>query len=424
MATAAPLVVPAIPPRPPQLSLVGSSVRPDGVTDPATFEIPVDLYSQLPSELKAELAARKGEPWVRGFAYGPENHGSGWLRDRCDGTTYDYKALPTPSGLAVNNVASGGTIPAGTHGYAVTAVAGNGETTATSYVTVVNALNDANVLTWYDTADGITYRVYGRVAGLYGLLATVGPFTEGTTPTWTDTGSASPGVAPPVSNTTGGSGGYSNPAIISHVPYVVEVMDTCSAFGWEARDFVGRASRWLENAKYAAIENEFWTGALAQAKGYPNDYLNNATTNTDLTPGTPPSVARGLQILQDALQQCGFGGQGMIHAQAQTVGNLLNVRRQGNLMLDLFDNIVIPGSGYPGTGPGGVAPGTGYAYIYATDLVMTRDSDVFVFPDTLAEAFDRGEAGSPNTITFRAEKFAAAYFDGACHFSCKVALAT
>lgn len=400
-------------------------MRPDGVTDPSDPSQDIGpLLADLPPELRAELAARKGEPWVRGFTYAPEQHGAGWLRDRCDGTTYDYTALPAPYGLAAAATAAGGTLPAVTHSYQVTAVNNNGETTARTAITIANALNDANVLTWDETSDGVTYKVYGRVAGSIGLLATVGPFGEGVTPTWTDTGAGAPGAAPPSSNTTGGSGLYTNLPIVAYVPFLVEVMDTCSAFGFEARDFKGRALRWLENAKFAALEHEFWTGTLAQAEGYPNNYLANATFTTDLTPGTVPSISRGLQILQDALQTCGFGGQGMIHAQAQTVGNLLNVRRVGSLMLDLFDNIVVPGSGYPGTGLGGAAPGAGYSYIFASDLVMVREQDEgTVFPDTFSEALDRGEGGNPNSITFRAEKFVAAYYDAACSFCCKVALA-
>ncbi len=280
------------------------------------------------------------------------------------------------------------------------------------------------VLTWNKVADNAQYRIYGRVGGSIGLLATIGPFDHDQAATYTDIGSPAPGAVPPSSNTTGGPSAYTNQPIVTHVPTLVVVEDSCSSFGFEERDFKGRALRLLDNATPQAAEREFWTGALAQAKGYPNNYLTSAATQ-DITPGTVPSVTRGLQILQDALQQCGFGGQGMIHVQAQTAPNLLSVRRVGNLLLDVFDNIVVPGVGYPGTGPGGTTPPAGTAWMYATDLVLFRqEEEGTVFPDSFAEALDRGQAGQPNTIRFRAERFTAAYFDGACQFACKVTLAT
>ena len=404
---------------------MGSALAVAGTSDPMTSAPTADQLAALPADLRAELEARVGETWVRGFTYLPENHGSAWLRDACDNTTVDFTQLPPPAGLAIQKVASGGTLPAVAHQYQIVAINANGSTTALTAVSVTNALNDANVLTWDEAADGITYGVYGRVSGSMGLLATVGPFPEGTTPTWTDTGSATPGAAVPATNTTGGPGNYTNLPIQTWVPYLIEVMDTCSSFGWEEHDFKGRALRWLDNATPQAIEREFATGAMAQAKGYPNGYLQNAATVTDLTPGTPPSVARGIQILQDALAQVGFGGQGMLHVQPQTAPSLLGARRNGSLLLDIFDNVVVPGVGYNANGPGGTVPAAGYAYLYATDIVMVRSQKQgTVFPDTFSEALDRGQGGFPNTITFRAERFACAYWDVAAHFCCKVALAT
>jgi hypothetical protein len=140
------------------------------------------------------------------------------------------------------------------------------------------------------------------------------------------------------------------------------------------------------------------------------------------------SPTRGLQLLQDALDT-GFGGQGMIHVQKQTATNLTKVRRVGSMMLDMFDNIVVPGAGYPGTGPdkgeggGGKAPGAGCAYMFASTLVMVRaEKEGTVFPDTFAEAVDWGQGGFPNTIRFYAEKFAVAYLDNSARYCVEVKL--
>ncbi len=423
------VVVPAIPPRPPQLSLLLSAVRPGNGSDPESpvFEIGTDQLALLPDGLREELSARRGDAWVRGITYAPENHWPATVRDACDGTAVDQTTLTAPLGLATAPHATGGSLASATYSYQVTAVNANGETTALAPVTgvVVSGGSVGSVtLTWNKVADNARYRIYGRTNGSIGLLAIVGPFDHDQAATYIDTGTPAPGAVPPSSNTTGGPGSYTNLPIVTAIPYAIRVQDSCSSFGFSERDFKGRALRLLENATPQAIERELWTGALAQAAGYPNNYLTGPAT-IDVTPGSVPSVARGLQILQDSLQQCGFGGQGMIHVQAQTAPNLLSVRRVGNLLLDLFDNIVVPGVGYPGTGPGGVAPDPGFAWMYATDLVMVRAEDEGrVFPDSFAEALDRGQGGQPNRITFEAQKFGVAYFDGACQFGCKVALAT
>lgn len=429
----APVVIPAVPPKPPQVTLVSSSVLPgDAGFDPPSVGLP-DTLSDLPPELRDELRKSDSPLWVRGFTYAPENRGSAWLRDRCDGTTYDFESLPAPVAGSVSPAAtSGGTLSAGTKTYEITFVNANGETTPSGAITQVVTANQEVTLTISDVPNGVTVNVYGRVSGSLGLLGNVGPVTsEGGTLTFTDTGSGSPGASPPSSNTTGGPGSYTNPAIITVVPFAIETMDQCSTFGFEERDFKGRALRWLDSATPHAIEAEFWTGTLAQAKGLPNPYLTMGSSApngfTNLTPsGTPPSVARGMQILQDYLAQTGFGGQGMIHTQAQTAPDLLAARRVGKLLLDIFDNIVVPGVGYTGSQPAGTsAPAAGTAWMYATDMVMVRiQPEGRVIPDTFEEAVDRGQGGEPNTVTFRAFRFAAAYADFQAYAGCQVTLPT
>ncbi|HWF25168.1 MAG TPA: hypothetical protein VG275_06965 [Solirubrobacteraceae bacterium] len=424
-----PVVVPAIPPKGPPLSLLASSVKPGSGSDPSApvFEVAGEQLALMPGEARAELEARKGEAWTRGITYAPENHYAVENRSGYDGTSVDEQALPAPTGLAGVPSTGGGTLTAGAKAYQVTAVNANGETTALAAITVTTTGTTGSVaLSWNPTADGVTYKVYGRVSGSVGLIATVGPFDPDNPPAYLDTGTPAPGAAPPVTNTTGGVGPYGNLPIVTCIPWLMVAEDSCTSFGFEERDFRGRALRLLENATPQAIEREFWTGALAQAAGWPNNYLTNAASYTDLTPaGTPPSVARGQQILQDAIASTGFGGQGMIHCQPQTAPNLLNARRLGNLLLDIFDNLIVPGVGYPGTASGVGTPAAGTAVMFATDLVMTRtEGEGTVFPDSYAEALDRGQAGQPNRITFRAEKFGMAYFDAAVHFACRVTLAT
>ena len=240
-----------------------------------------------------------------------------------------------------------------------------------------------------------------------------------------------------------------NLPLVAFIPFVIEATDQCSAFGWSERDYVGRALRLLDNATPAAIEREFWAGAYSQAiagtipPDLPgaNAFLQQSGTPTsggttlvpvDLTPPIVPSISRGIQILEDYLANTGFGGQGMLHVAPETSPNLLGARRVGALLLSVVDNIIVPGSGYPtsgATGPAGNAnadPGAGNQWIYATDLVSVRLDEPEIFPQTLAEALDRGNGSSttPNTIRIRAQRFGAVTFDGARLAACRVSLAT
>lgn len=320
------VVVPGIPPFAPPLSLVNSALRPSDEADPVSSRPESEQVALLPAELRAELAKREGEDWVRGITWAPEHHREAIVRDPCDNTAV---------------------IPRGT-----------------------------------------------------------------------------------------------NLAIQVAIPYLILVDDACSTFGFSERDFKGRAKRLLENAKHKAVEKEFWTGALATDEGWPNAFLTNKETVTDLTPGGgPPSIARGIQILQDALAECGFGGQGMLHVQRQTASNLLTVIEDDphfivddDGMHDMFGNIIVPGVGYPGLGPENKAPAAGSSWIYATDMVAVREeAEPTIFPESFAEAMNWGQKAAAegeekppnetNTIRFQAQKFMVTQWDVACHFACRVTLA-
>lgn len=208
-----------------------------------------------------------------------------------------------------------------------------------------------------------------------------------------------------------------NEDIIEVDPIAIVTTFTCSSFGFEAIDYKGRAQRQNDLATPAALELEFWDGAIALANTAPNNYLTKSGAATILNPtlGTAVSITEGLSLLQDGLRD-GLGGQGMIHCVPGATPSLINVRRVGKFMLDEFDNIVVPGVGYSGNGPIGAehaTPAAGTCWMFATDLVMTRvQKEARVFPDSMAEALDRGQDGNPNTVTFRAQRLAMAYFDG------------
>lgn len=113
--------------------------------------------------------------------------------------------IPAPAAPTVTTATTGGTLAAGTYSYRVTARNADGETTGSDAGTVTTTgTTSTATVTWAAPAvppgtDPITdYRVYGRVGGSEGLLATI---PAGTT-TWTDDGSAAVGAAPPTANST------------------------------------------------------------------------------------------------------------------------------------------------------------------------------------------------------------------------------
>ena len=426
-----PVVVPAIPPKPPFLSLLNSALRPDKTSDPGgnpLGEITSEQLAALPDDLRHELEIRKGEFWTRGLTYAPENHWAAEVRDACDNASVDLPALEAPRNVKLAEKAGKGTLAAEALEYQVTAKNANGQTTALAIKTITLSAEGAVLVTWKKVSEdtfekGVTYLVY-RAKGTKKplLIAEVGPFDGDQAAEYLDTGAAAEkaGKEPPSSNTTGGSGKYTNLPLVTYFPFLVMVEDYCSTFGFEERDFKGRAERLLENAQYAAVEKEFWSGALAKAKSYPNQYLTKKAetgwTPENLTPGTVPSVERGFEILQKALSECGFGGQGMIHAQPHLVPSFLRVRLVGNQLVDMFGNQVVSGTGYNAeVGFEETAPVSGNAWICATDLVSCRvEDDPTVVTESFAEMTDWSQNGEPNTIRLRAQKFAAAYADFGC----------
>ena len=313
------VVVPAIPPKPGPLSLVNLAIDPTNTSDPSNpvNEITAVQQDMLPADLAADLAARQGDSWIRGFQYLPESQTAIHVKDPSD-----------------------------------------------------------------DTDDGL----------------------------------AGSDLSPPIN-------------IV--VPYMLEAVDTASTFGFEGRDFEGRARRKLENGKGQAIAREFWAGTLATAKSYPNRFLADSNC-VDVTPGTVPDLLGAYALLAQQLAQgpssLGMGGQGMIHCIPRAVPETFWAVSTTGLLTDLNGNIIVPDDGYPGTGPNGNAnktPPAGQTWLYATDLVMVREeAEAQVFADTFSEMTDIGQGSTPNTIYYRARKMAAAYFDGYRQFACRATLPT
>lgn len=195
----------------------------------------------------------------------------------------------------------------------------------------------------------------------------------------------------------------------------------CSSRPGEFERGEARARALLLVDQHRQLEREFWTGEVHQAASpdLEGHWLARDGVAVELSQDAP--LVYALAALQEALGSgsgAGTGcGRGMIHCTVQTAALWFSanaIRREGGLLLDVFDNIVVPGVGYDGSAPDGTVDGTGEtAWAYATGIVDTR----------LAEIFTRS-AHSPddNDVTALASREAIAYWDGCCHYGVNVNL--
>jgi hypothetical protein len=164
------------------------------------------------------------------------------------------------------------------------------------------------------------------------------------------------------------------------------------------------------DAESALMASELWEGSTAQAGGLPNAYFGDG--NADVVSGVWP-VTQALAVIQRELAEA-IPGRGMIHAPRDVVSlwyHYGGVRREGALLLDPFDNLIVADAGYPGTGPDGEPRTDTTAWVFATDMVQVRrDGQVKVLPDAgdYAAAMNR----DTNFIEWRAERIVAAYWSG------------
>lgn len=203
-------------------------------------------------------------------------------------------------------------------------------------------------------------------------------------------------------------------------PYYVWAGEKCTAMDRET-DWAARVRRRLEADQWAQIASELWRGDQAQAAGFEdNRYLNDAVASDVLTDG-PTGMTDALACLEQGLAHYLKGRQGMIHALPHVVtywhqGGALT--REGNLLRTILGTIVVPDAGYDGSGPGGIAAAEGSVWAYGTDVVYVRLGQVTVLG---ADGNDQdGYEVATNTREVRAERYAAATWDGCAHVAVEI----
>lgn len=190
---------------------------------------------------------------------------------------------------------------------------------------------------------------------------------------------------------------------LTYTPFGVAARDTCSAFGFSAADYEGRARRALAARESKAVEREWWAGAIFPDNPHlaSNGNAVAFTKPTTVAGGVAQGLRTGLAIL---VQEMGDrnAGVGMIHARPKLVtlwmaSNLIRVGTDGKLYTE-SGVMIVPGRGYPGTGPTGQAVSAASEWAYGTDPVEVHRGPITVLggPD-VADSVN-------NVITARAER--------------------
>lgn len=196
----------------------------------------------------------------------------------------------------------------------------------------------------------------------------------------------------------------------SYFPYVIYSTDHCSSWGYQLRDYWGRATRKELASESFLLEQQLWTDSL----GLGNPHLADPALAVTVT-SFDDSVLTGLAEMDQALADVN-AARGMIHVRPRVLAFLAHtraIRREGNLWLSPMDNIIVPGRGYPGTGPNGEATTDSTEWIYASaGIVQIRRGVVVVIPDEndYAAAMERPN----NDIIVRAERVVHAALDPNC----------
>lgn len=180
----------------------------------------------------------------------------------------------------------------------------------------------------------------------------------------------------------------------SYKPYVLYATDKCST--WPAqREFYDRAQRKLLAGEAKALEEQLWTGQVGGVDIIdPNPDGINPTLagSAEAISFSDEDLGAAFSQLEQAMAECS-GSRGMIHVRPVLLASLLDsnhIRREGNVYVTPLDNIVVPGRGYPGTGPTGQAVGnTEWIYGHPGIVQVRRGPVIRLGEDDQASQYER-----------------------------------
>ena len=231
---------------------------------------------------------------------------------------------------------------------------------------------------------------------------------------------------------TGGVSGTSTlPQFKEYDPFFIQVTDTRSTLGLTGEDRFKLAIKQLEVASQKALELELWEGVAALAETNGNDFLREAATASVVNSGAL-APATALMLLEQAISSSPAGTNGVIHM-TRDVASILGSRliyspadggKTGKAMTRLGTEVVI-GSGYTGAGRISDANTTASAsnkWMFATGPIDVHLSKPEVVNENLGQGIT--VSTNTNTLTVKAVRAAAVYFDPSIHYTVRLALPT
>lgn len=218
------------------------------------------------------------------------------------------------------------------------------------------------------------------------------------------------------------------PGTVEGMPFLVYATDECSTFGFNARDWQGRARRQLAAIESYEVAAELWTGSLGlqDSNGDPIRSLADTSADTLTTAGTPADPVDALALVEQGIAACSRGRRGMVHMTPQLLTQLVRdnvLRLDGTTWITPNGHIVVPDAGYPGTGPNGEAASS-TQWLYGTSMISVLLSAVELIPGTLDDARSMAQAldRAVNSAVVFAERLAAWVWDECCHVAAQVDL--
>lgn len=164
--------------------------------------------------------------------------------------------------------------------------------------------------------------------------------------------------------------------------FVVYSSLECASTGYTAQEFTAKVERRLLNGEQGAVEEAVWTGHGGD--GTPLGIPNFEDEGIAI-PQSDDDITAVLAALEDwAYRVQGYGNIAYIHAPvsvATWAADLFLIVEKGGIKYTPYGSVWVFGGGYPGTGPGGIAPPEGGAYLYITgQTTVWRSADIFTYP--------------------------------------------
>lgn len=210
--------------------------------------------------------------------------------------------------------------------------------------------------------------------------------------------------------------GAANTALVQTTPWLLEIEHRISTFQMNTANGAQEARELLEAYTSMMLERELWTGEIKALENLPNRQLSGAAGGAVTIAGSgtlAPQAAVGM-LLESITAPTGgkMPGPIMIHMPKHIALRLPDGWRNPQTLED-HGFVVVAGAGYPGTGPAG----TGSDWIYATELVNVRLTDIDVTPGQMVESILTTE----NTVPYLARRIGATDFAGPV-YTCQVSL--